>query len=49
VIGGSIVVVGIPMYENLGPHHSLTIWGSISVVVAMVPYEVYVYGKRLRA
>ena len=49
VIGGSMVVVSIPMYENLGVHHSWTIWASISVVVAMVPYVIYVYGERLRA
>ena len=48
VIGGSMVVVSIPMYENLGAHHSLTIWASISIVVALIPYLIYVYGERLR-
>lgn len=48
IIGGSMVLVSIPMYENLGVQHSLTIWASTSVVVAAVPYVVYIYGERLR-
>lgn len=49
VIGGSMVVVSIPMYENLGVHHALTIWASIGCVVALVPYGIYLYGEKLRA
>lgn len=44
-----MVVVSIPMYENLGVHHALTIWASIGCVVALVPYGIYLYGEKLRA
>ena len=48
VVGGSLVVVAIPMYNNLGVHHALTVLASISCAVTPVPYVFYVYGSRVR-
>jgi len=48
VAGGAMVVVGIPMYRNLGVHHALTILAALSVPVTALPYVFYVFGSRIR-
>jgi hypothetical protein len=44
-----MTVVGIPFYENLGVHWTLTILGVISALLVPVPYVFYKYGKQIRA
>lgn len=46
---GGMVVVGVPFYENLGVHYTLTILGCISAVLVPVPYIFYKYGHLIRA
>lgn len=46
---GGMVVVGIPFYENLGVHWTLTILGCISALLVPVPYIFYKYGNKIRA
>lgn len=38
VLSGIMVVVSIPMYSNIGVHWTLTLLGSIAVVLTPVPY-----------
>jgi len=42
-------VVGVPMYENLGTHWTLTVLACISLVIAPVPYVLYKFGDKVRA
>lgn len=46
---GGMVVVGIPFYQNLGVHWTLTILGCISALLVPVPYVFYKYGHKIRA
>ena len=48
VAAGGMTVVGIPMYENLGVHRTLTILGAISALLVPLPYLFYVYGIKIR-
>lgn len=48
VAAGGMTVVGIPFYENLGVHYTLTILACISVVCTPVPYVFYFYGEAIR-
>ncbi|CEJ57277.1 Putative Major facilitator superfamily transporter [Penicillium brasilianum] len=45
---GGMAVVGIPFYENMGVHWTLTILGCISALLVPVPYVFYVYGPVIR-
>ena len=45
---GGMTVVGIPFYKNLGTHYTLTILGALAVLLAPVPYLLYLYGHRIR-
>ncbi|PLB53462.1 MFS general substrate transporter [Aspergillus steynii IBT 23096] len=49
IISGALSPASIKMYENLGPHLSLTIVAIIASVMAPVPYLLYVYGHKVRA
>ncbi|KAI8652661.1 MFS domain-containing protein [Fusarium keratoplasticum] len=49
VIAGGMTVVGIPFYENMGTHYTLTIMACISVVLAAIPYILYFHGHSIRA
>ncbi|KAI1489588.1 MFS general substrate transporter [Biscogniauxia mediterranea] len=49
VISGALLPASIPMYENLGPHYTLTIVGCLSAVMAPVPFLLYRYGHKIRA
>ena len=49
VAAGGMIEVGIPMYENLGVHWTLTILGAISLLMVPVPYLFYAYGTKIRA
>ncbi|BCS13715.1 hypothetical protein ALUC_60271S [Aspergillus luchuensis] len=48
VVAGGVTVAGGPIYEALGVQYTLTILGSISAVMAMVPYLLYFYGPIIR-
>jgi len=48
VAAGGMTIVGIPFYENLGVHYTLTILACISCVCTPVPYVFYKYGKAIR-
>ncbi|TGO12658.1 hypothetical protein BTUL_0084g00160 [Botrytis tulipae] len=48
VAAGGMVEVGIPFYENLGVHWTLTVLGGISAVMVPVPYLFYIYGEKVR-
>ena len=45
---GGMVVLGVPMYRNLGTHWTLTVLGVISLVVLPIPYVFYRWGAVLR-
>jgi len=49
VAAGGMTVVGIPFYQNMGVHWTLTILGCISALLVPVPYVFYMYGARIRA
>ncbi|SPJ74258.1 related to multidrug resistance protein [Fusarium torulosum] len=49
IIAGGMTVVGIPFYENMGTHYTLTIMACLSVVLAAIPYILYFYGHKIRA
>ncbi|PQE03207.1 putative benomyl methotrexate resistance protein [Rutstroemia sp. NJR-2017a BBW] len=48
VAAGGMVEVGIPFYENMGVHWTLTILGAISALMVPVPYLFYIYGPKIR-
>ena len=48
LVCGGMVVVGIPMYSNLGVHWALTIMGALSAVMVPVPFLFYRYGEKIR-
>lgn len=48
VVAGGMTVVGIPFYNNMGVHYTLTILGCISCVLVPVPYVLYKWGHLLR-
>ncbi|KAJ5522101.1 hypothetical protein N7527_006216 [Penicillium freii] len=45
---GGMTVAGIPMYQNLGVHWTLTILGIISTVAMPIPYALSRWGPSLR-
>ncbi|KAK1493960.1 major facilitator superfamily transporter [Colletotrichum tamarilloi] len=49
MVAGGMTVVGIPFYEKMGTHYTLTILACISAVLAPIPYVLYHYGHWLRA
>jgi len=49
VAAGGMVEVGIPFYENLGVHKTLTILGAISAAMVPVPYLLFIYGPKIRS
>ncbi len=40
---GGMTIVGIPFYQTMGVHWTLTILGCISALLVRVPYVFYVY------
>jgi hypothetical protein len=44
-----MTVVGIPFYQNMGVHWTLTILGCIAALLVPVPYVFYMYGAKIRA
>ncbi|KAK6835243.1 hypothetical protein RU639_002340 [Aspergillus parasiticus] len=48
VVAGGVTVAGGPIYRALGVQYTLTILGSVSAVMTLVPYLLYIYGPRIR-
>lgn len=48
LIAGGMTVVGVPFYKNMGPHWTLTILASISILMVPIPYVFYKYGHIMR-
>ncbi|KAK5110953.1 hypothetical protein LTR62_005491 [Meristemomyces frigidus] len=49
VAAGSMVIVGIPFYENMGVPYTCTILGCLSCLLVPVPYLFYIYGPKIRS
>lgn len=48
VAAGGMTVVGIPMYNNLGPRYTLTILACISAAAVPIPYVLHKWGPKIR-
>lgn len=48
VAAGGMTIAGVPFYENLGVHYTLTILACISLACTPLPYIFYKYGHALR-
>ncbi|KAL8701427.1 MAG: hypothetical protein Q9201_004911 [Fulgogasparrea decipioides] len=49
VISGALSPASVKMYENIGPHWSLTIVAIIATIMAPVPFILYKHGHKVRA
>jgi len=49
VIAGALTPASVKMYDNLGPHWSLTIVAIMATFMAPVPFVLYKYGHTVRA
>ncbi|KAK7187010.1 uncharacterized protein CC84DRAFT_718379 [Paraphaeosphaeria sporulosa] len=45
---GGMTVVGVPMYQNFGPHYALTILACISAAAVPIPWALFKWGPRIR-
>ena len=48
LVSGGLTVAGIPFYENVGSHWTLTILGVVAVMLAPAPYVLYKWGPVIR-
>ncbi|KAL4881843.1 C6 transcription factor [Aspergillus karnatakaensis] len=48
LVAGGVTVAGGPIYRALGVQYTLTIMGSISAVLALIPYLFYIHGPQIR-
>lgn len=48
LVAGGMVMASRPMYERIGVHWTLTIMGSIAVILAPAPFFFWRYGAKLR-
>ena len=49
IISGALSPASVKMYEDIGPHWSLTIVAMIATIMAPVPFILYKYGHKVRA
>ena len=49
LVAGGMTVVGIPFYENVGTHWTLTVMACISLLLVPIPYVFYKWGHWLRS
>lgn len=49
IISGALSPASVKMYENIGPHWSLTIVAVVATIMAPVPFILYKYGHKVRA
>ncbi|OAP60561.1 hypothetical protein AYL99_05563 [Fonsecaea erecta] len=47
VVAGTVVVLSIPMFENLGVHHALTVFAALSCLFTPVPFLLYVHARQV--
>jgi hypothetical protein len=48
LVSGGLTVAGIPFYENVGTHWTLTIMAILGCFLAPIPYLLYRYGAWVR-
>ncbi|KAK9464208.1 major facilitator superfamily domain-containing protein [Lipomyces oligophaga] len=48
-VAGGMTEVGIPFYKNMGTHWTLTIMACLTVLLAPLPYALYIWGKKIRS
>lgn len=48
MVSGGLTVAGVPFYEKVGTHWTLTIMAIISVLLAPTPFILYFYGPLIR-
>ncbi|KAL4901483.1 hypothetical protein BDW74DRAFT_181774 [Aspergillus multicolor] len=48
VAAGGMTVAGGPIYRALGVPYTLTILGSVSALLALLPYLLYIFGPKIR-
>lgn len=48
VVSGAFIEISIPFYRNMGVAYTLTILGSISGVLVLIPFAFYKYGPAIR-
>ena len=48
LVAGGLAVAGVPFYENVGSHWTLTILGVIAMLLAPAPYLLYRWGPLIR-
>ncbi|KAH0429409.1 hypothetical protein CcaCcLH18_08423 [Colletotrichum camelliae] len=49
IVAGGMTIVGIPFYDKMGTHYTLTILGCIAALLAPIPYVLYYYGPWIRS
>ncbi|GAB7352406.1 hypothetical protein MBLNU459_g2833t2 [Dothideomycetes sp. NU459] len=49
IISGALTPASVKMYENIGPHWSLTISAIVATLMAPVPFVLYKHGHKIRA
>ncbi|GAP92446.1 putative benomyl methotrexate resistance protein [Rosellinia necatrix] len=49
IAAGGFTVIGIPLYENLGTHWTLTLLGVVSTLAAPIPFVLFKWGPNIRA
>ncbi|KAF3797959.1 putative efflux pump kojT [Colletotrichum gloeosporioides] len=49
IVAGGMTVVGIPFYDKMGTHYTLTILACIAAALAPIPYVLYYYGPWIRS
>jgi multidrug resistance protein len=47
-VSGAFIEISLPFYENMGVAYTLTILGSLSGVLVLIPYAFYRYGPAIR-
>ena len=48
LVSGGLTVAGVPFYENVGSHWTLTILGVIATMLMPAPYLLYKWGPTIR-
>lgn len=49
IVSGALSPASVKMYENIGPHWSLTISAIVATLMAPVPFWLSKYGHKVRA
>ncbi|KAF6804021.1 MFS transporter [Colletotrichum sojae] len=49
IVAGGVTIAGIPFYERMGTHYTLTIMACIAALLAPIPYVLYYYGPWIRS